>query len=290
MIPLFPKIDKNKKTVEEIPVKELLQKFGSPLFIFSERIIRKKYSLFKTALDKYYPNSQIAYSVVANYLPGILRVLKEEGVWAEATSGFEYWLAKKLGFGNNIIIFNGPDKKSDGLLNALRGGAMINTDNFTELERIGALTKKLGEEFSIGIRINVATGESFLSRFGFELESGEAYRILKTLTKKFPKIKIRGLHTHLNANINETGPYAIAAEKLSDFALILKKDFGFKIEYLNLGGGFAVPGARLLNNPIWVVPDVDEYVKEVAGVLNKKFPDDKPKLFFVPGRYLVDES
>ena len=190
MIPLFPKIDKNKKTVEEIPVKELLQKFGSPLFIFSERIIRKKYSLFKTALDKYYPNSQIAYSVVANYLPGILRVLKEEGVWAEATSGFEYWLAKKLGFGNNKIIFNGPDKKSDGLLNALRGGAMINTDNFTELERIGALTKKLGEEFSIGIRINVATGESFLSRFGFELESGEAYRILKTLTKKFPKINL----------------------------------------------------------------------------------------------------
>src|SRR3989344_9409335 len=126
MIPLFPKLDKNKKTIDGVSVDGLLKQYGSPMFVISERIIKKKYRLFSEALQKYYPNSQIAYSVKTNYLPGVVNTMKTLGCWAEVVSGFEYWLAKKIGFPENQIIFNGPDKKDSELETALKNEAAVN--------------------------------------------------------------------------------------------------------------------------------------------------------------------
>src|SRR3989344_1120912 len=111
--------NKNYEIVDDVEIQNLLEKFNSPLFIVSERIIKEKYQKLKDALRVFYPDSIISYSYKTNYLPEICKILKGCGVYAEAASGFEYWLAKKLGYQGSDIIFNGPYKKDDELLNAI---------------------------------------------------------------------------------------------------------------------------------------------------------------------------
>ena len=289
MIPLFPKLDKNKKTIDGVSVDGLLKQYGSPMFVISERIIKKKYRLFSEALQKYYPNSQIAYSVKTNYLPGVVNTMKTLGCWAEAVSSFEYWLAKKLDFPGNQIIFNGPDKKTDDIERALKDGALINIDNQNELERVITLIQNFDRPIKIGLRVNMKIGKNPWGRFGFDLENGQAFLVVKMLNEH-SNICIAGLHAHIGTNLDEPQRYAETVIKLSDFASKIKNNFDIDLEYLDLGGGFAVPGSRWLNNPIWVVPEIEEYIKDIVDVIEKKWPGKKPKLFFEPGRYLVDES
>ncbi|HEY9584211.1 MAG TPA: alanine racemase [Candidatus Paceibacterota bacterium] len=290
MIPIFPELDKNKKTIEGVKIKKLIEQYGSPLFVMSGRIIREKHRIFSEALAKYYSNSQIAYSVKTNYLPGVVNTLKALGCWAEAVSGFEYWLAKKLNFPGNQIIFNGPDKKTEEIETAVKEGALLNVDNQAELQRLIEIAEKAVGSVKIGLRVNAKVGQYPWSRFGFNLENGEAYEAVKMINKNHPNIGLSGLHTHIGTNLNEPKYYFEIAEKISDFALNLKKGFGIDLEYLDLGGGFAVPGSRWLNNPVWVVPEIEEYIKSIAEAIEKRWLGKKPKLFFEPGRYLVDEA
>ena len=290
MIPNFPVINKEEKTIEGVGIDFLADRYGTPLLIFSKRIIIEKYRKFKDALERHYPNAQIAYSVKANYLPALVTILKQEGAWAEVVSGFEYWLVKKLGFAGDQIIFNGPDKKTSEIETALRDGAIINIDNSDEMGRTANLSKKLSKKIGVGLRINAEIEKLNWSRFGFNLDNNEAYEAIKTIHKNGVRIEIRGLHVHMGTNINEPRYYSMAAEKLAEFALKIKKDFGFSVAYLDFGGGFAVPGSRWLNSPLWVVPDIEEYIKGIADIINKKFILEKPKLIFEPGRYLVDEA
>lgn len=290
MEPLFPKIDREKREIEGVSIDALVSQYGSPLLIFVERIIREKYRRLKEALGQYYPNSQIAYSVKTNYLPAIVNLMKRQGTFAEVVSGFELWLARKLGFKPQEIIFNGPDKKAEDIETALREGIMLNADNREELERIVQISQKLDRETAIGLRVSTAIGPYEWNRFGFNLDDGEAYEAVKKLRKTYPRITIAGLHHHLDSNVKDLQFYAEAAEKVSDFAIKIREDFNVDVQYLDFGGGFAAPGSRWLWHPLWVVADIREYIETIAKIINGKFSGQKPKLFVEPGRYLVDEA
>src|SRR3989344_9496339 len=175
MEPIFPSIDVDNETVEGVKIDNLVSQYGSPLLIFSKRIILEKYRKLKDALERHYPNAQIAYSVKTNYLPALVNILKQEGAFAEVVSGFEFWLAKRLGFKPQEIIFNGPDKKTADIETALREGVILNVDNQQELERIGHISQKLDGEATIGLRVCTTIGSYEWSRIGFNLDNGEAY-------------------------------------------------------------------------------------------------------------------
>ena len=289
-LPEFPEVNIEKGLIEGVSIGRLVEGYGSPLFIFSERVIKQKVSELRNALQRYYPNSQIAYSLKANYLPAILDTLRKEHIWAEAESEFEYWLSKKLGFSDNEIIFNAVDKEEDTLFAALSNGAVVNVGNFPELERIGKFTLASDKSASIGLQINLRVGSRYPSRHGFELDTGEAHEAVILLNKKFSNVHVRGLHVHLGPYIENIESYTLAAEQLSDFAIELKKDFDINIMYLDMRSGFLVPGARPFGREIWVVSEIGEYVKEIAAVLDRKFPDEKPRLYIEPGKFLVDEA
>src|SRR3989344_1538663 len=84
--------------------------------------------------------------------------------------------------------------------------------------------------------------------------------------------------------------YEDIAERLSDCAMAIEKKWGDFVQYLDFGGGFLVPGARSRRRIIWDVPEINEYIKRITNVLNKKFTNGKPCLIVEPGRYLVDEA
>lgn len=267
---------------------QLIEIYGSPLLVFDESIIKAKYTEIKETLDKLYPKNKIAYSVKTNYLPALVSILKNCGALAEVVSGFEYWLATKVGYEDRNIVYNGPDKSKESLEEALINGAMVNIDSREEFFSL-PFEKLKDKKIKIGIRTNTSTRSLSHQRFGFNLENGEVLNFVDEVKKKYPQCVIAGLHIHLGSVIKPNN-YGYVAELLSDYAISIEKKWGDSIQYIDFGGGFMVLGTRFAKKIFWDVPSIDEYIKSIVNVLNKKFPNEKPHLIVEPGRYLIDEA
>ena len=96
--------------IESVPVKSLINDYGSPLFVISEKQIRRNYQNATRIFKTRYPKVQFAWSYKTNYMNAVCQVFHQEGSWAEVVSGFEYEKALGNGVPGNKIIFNGPDK------------------------------------------------------------------------------------------------------------------------------------------------------------------------------------
>jgi diaminopimelate decarboxylase len=115
--------------IEGIPTKKLIEKYGSPLFVFSEKVMRRKNKEAFREVSLQYPNVKFAWSYKTNYLEAICAIFHQEGAWAEVVSGMEYERARLLGMPGKKIIFNGPGKTREQLSQVIQDGAMINIDH-----------------------------------------------------------------------------------------------------------------------------------------------------------------
>ena len=119
--------------IDGIPVSKLMEEYGSPVFVFSEKTIRNTISEARRAFETRYPKVQFAWSYKTNYLDAVCNVFHQEGSWAEVVSGFEYQKALRNGVPGNLIIFNGPDKSVEDLKKAVENRSLIHIDHFDEL-------------------------------------------------------------------------------------------------------------------------------------------------------------
>lgn len=279
--------------IDGVSIKELVEKFGSPLFVFSERKLRQQFRRLKQAFETRYPNVEFTWSYKTNYLKAICAILHQEGETAEVVSEFEYEKARRLGIPGHQIIFNGPYKPKEALRTAILEGAKINADTFEELADIEEIAKELGQKVKIGIRINMDTGiQPRWDRFGFNLESGQAEDAVKRIASS-EWLELNGLHCHIGTFILEPEAYENEVKKMVNFAYHIEDNYGFKIEYLDIGGG--LPSKNRLKGvylPAEIaVPDVEEYAERITTALLENLrPGDFPKLIIEAGRAIVDEA
>jgi len=282
-------------TIAGVPVEELIATHGSPLFVFSERTLRQTYRRAHAAFARRYPKMNFAWSYKTNYLKSICSVFHGEGALAEVVSDFEYEKARALGIPGENIIFNGPHKPREILRRALHEGARIQVDNLDELM---AIEEIVGEEGivapKISLRVYCDAGiRPVWSKFGFNLEDGEAFRAARRL-RHGGLVSLTGLHTHLGTFILDASAYRIAATKLMQFSRRLREELGFEIDTLNLGGGFA--SRNVLHGQQQpaeeIVPSFDEYAEAISkGILENLAPEaEPPQLYLETGRALVDEA
>lgn len=274
-------------------VQELLAEHGSPLFVFDEQALRNQYRKISGEFESRYPNVQFSWSYKTNYLNAICSVLHQEGEIAEVVSEFEYDKARTLGVSGKDIIFNGPHKGYTGLEKAFREDAMVHLDNFDELLLAEQVAKDLNKKISLAIRTNMDTGmKPAWSRFGFNLENGQAYEACSRIHKS-EWLDLRGLHTHVGTFILEPVIYANATRKLVEFMHQIEDGFGFNIDYLDLGGG--LPSKNRLKGvylpPEVAIPPYSEYAEAICGTLHQTLrPGEYPKLYMESGRAMVDEA
>ncbi len=282
-----------RKEIEGVPVEKLVEEFGSPLFVFSEKRLRQKFREFKNAFTLRYPNVEFSWSYKTNYLDAICAILHSEGETAEVVSEFEYEKARRLGVPGNKIIYNGPYKPLSSLKTAVKEGARINIDHFEEISDLEEVAKELGVKVKVGIRLNMDTGiKPQWSRFGFNLESGQALDAVKRIAAG-GVLELCGLHCHIGTFILDPSAYEKEVKKLVEFAYKVEDKFGFKIEYLDIGGGF--PSKNRLKGvylpPDVAVPSIDEFAEKICGALLSSLrPGDYPKLILESGRAIVDEA
>ncbi|NQV33868.1 MAG: alanine racemase [Phycisphaeraceae bacterium] len=279
--------------IEGVAVDDLVARFGSPLFVFSETRLRERYHSLYQAFATRYPHVTFGWSYKTNYLQAICAILHQEGAIAEVVSEFEYDKARKLGVPAESIIFNGPYKPISALRKAVGEGARINIDHADEIQDLEQVAVSLGRSICVGMRLNMDTGiHPQWSRFGFNLESGEALDIVKRLAHS-DKLILNGLHCHIGTFIMEPTAYAKQVEKMVTFGYQLEDQFGFKMDYLDLGGGLPsrskLKGAYL--PPDVGIPPMEEYAEAITNALYRHLrPGDQPQLILENGRALVDES
>ena len=280
--------------IDGFNVKNLIKEYGSPLFVISEKTIRETYKEANRAFKTRYPKVQFAWSYKTNYINAVCNVFHQEGSWAEVVSGFEYTKALRNGVPGNKIIFNGPDKTDDDLIMAINNNSPIHIDHLDELYRLSELAAELKKRPSVAIRVNMDTGiYPMWDRFGFNYENGQAWDAINKIILG-DKLELIGLHAHIGTFMLSPSAYAIAANKLSDLALGLKKKFGKTIQYIDMGGGFAskntLKGSFLPGED--TSPTFDQFAESICtALLNAGFVEkDLPLLILETGRAMIDEA
>ncbi len=282
-----------RRDIDGVPVEDLVERFGSPLFVFSEKRLRQQFRYLKRLFEGYYPRVEFSWSYKTNYLDAVCRIFHQEGAGAEVVSDFEYEKARRLGVPGDRIIFNGPYKPKEALLRAAREGARINADSLDEILDLEEVAKELGTKLRIGLRVNMDTGiHPRWDRFGFNLESGEVLSVARRIAAG-GRLEVVGLHCHQGTFILEPDAYFRAAEKLVRLCRKLEESFGWTVEYLDLGGGF--PSRSRLKGlylpPEVAVPPLSEYAERISqALLSTLPPGDYPLLILETGRALVDEA
>nr|WP_255327504.1 alanine racemase [Lebetimonas sp. JH292] len=191
------KSQKIRSEIDGVKVRDLVEKFGSPLFVFSQRSIEDKYLEFKEAFSSRYPEVEFWWSYKTNYLDAICKIYHKLGSKAEVVSEFEYQKARRNGIDGKDIIFNGPYKPKEALKVAVKEGAKIHIDHLYEINDLEDIADEFGINIPVAIRCNMDTGiYPQWSRFGFNIDNGEAYEAIKRIYKG-KKLYLTGLHAHI---------------------------------------------------------------------------------------------
>ena len=280
--------------IDNNTVSALIQNYGSPLFVLSEKTIRNTYQNAYRAFSTRYPKVQFAWSYKTNYLDAVCRIFHQEGAWAEVVSGFEFDKALKNKVSGDHIIFNGPDKSEEDLKKAVVSGSLIHIDHFDELYSLIDLAEHLDKKPRVSIRVNMDTGiYPQWDRFGFNYENGEAWDALNRIMLS-EKLELTGLHTHIGTFILTANAYQKAASKLADLAVGVERKYGHAVKYIDMGGGFAskntLKGAYLPGYD--TAPTFDEYADAItSAIINSGIkPENLPLLVLETGRALIDDA
>ncbi|MBC6491339.1 hypothetical protein ACFSQD_13735 [Flavihumibacter stibioxidans] len=282
------------RQIDGVSVHSMMAQYGSPLFVLSERTIRRNYQDAVRAFTTRYPKVQFAWSYKTNYLNAVCRIFHQEGSWAEVVSGFEYRKALGNEVPGNRIIFNGPEKTNAELELAVNNGSLIHIDHFDELFQLIELSDTLKKKPRVAIRVNMDTGVyPMWDRFGFNYENGQAWSALTKIVES-GKMELTGLHCHIGTFMLSTDAYATAVKKLGDLAWKCKTQLNNPVQYIDLGGGF--PSSNTLRGSFLPgtdsVPSVDEFAEAItSGLLKLGFgADELPLLILESGRVLVDDA
>ncbi len=274
---------------------ELANKYGTPLYVLDEDLMRKNCRTYKNALEKYYDgNGMVLFASKAFCSLYTCKLIAEEGLGLDVVSGGELYTAVKAGFPMENVFFHGNNKTRAELELAVKNGVgHIVCDNIYELEMLDALAEENGVVQKIMFRIKpgvdahthdfVKTGQ-IDSKFGFALENGEAFEIIEKALK-MNNVEVDGVHCHIGSQIFDIEPFCETARVMMDFVSEIKDKLSLEINMLNLGGGFGIKYTDE-DDPV----PYDRYIKEVSATV-KEIAAEKgikvPKILIEPGRSVV---
>ena len=223
-------------------VEKIAETVPKPFYVYDEKGIRETVrSIYKAfAWNKGYKEY---FAVKATPLPGILKIMKEEGCGTDCSSYPELVLSDVCGFKGHDIMFSSNDTPVKDMQEAYKLGAIINLDDFTMidfLEQVAGIPETIccrynpGGVFSLGNDIMDNPGDS---KYGMTKDQlREAFKILK---KK--GVKHFGIHAFLASNTVSNGYYPELARQLFQLAVEMKHDTGVAVEFINLSGGVGIP-------------------------------------------------
>lgn len=274
---------------EQIPLRRLAQKYGTPLYVYSARTIRERFHTFDQAFGKT-PHT-VCYSVKANSNLTILRLLARMGAGFDIVSGGELERVRRADKKSlKKIVFSGVGKTADELKLALKAGILLfNIESESEMELLAECAGKLRKTAPVALRVNpdvpaqthpyISTG---LREHKFGVPIGEAAALYRRAAAH-KHLRVTGVSLHIGSQINFILPFGIAVERATELIRQLTAD-GHKIIFLDAGGGLGISydSREPLQFPLFV----GEYASAIAARLHH-LPAPRPHLLLEPGRAIV---
>jgi len=274
---------------------KLAQKYGTPCYIFSESIIRKKCRQYTSSFSKKNIDFEIIYAGKAFLVKAMCNILKEEGLSLDVSSGGELYTALSAGFPPEKIFFHGNNKSKKEIEFALKEkvGTMM-VDSEYELDLIDQIAENLNTKVEIILRVTpgvdththkyIQTGQVD-SKFGISIERVPSF-MKKVLSKEH--VSYNGLHFHLGSQIFDLSPYVLAIKEMVKLMRKIKDLEGINTLNLNLGGGL---GIKYLESD--QPPSIENFVNLIVDSVKNEVRKNNlimPKILIEPGRSIVAEA
>lgn len=274
---------------------ELVQNYGTPLYVMNEAVIRDTLRRYKQSIDENYDNGgMVAFASKACSFKEMYRLVASEGCGADIASGGELYTAMQAGFPAERLIMHGNCKSEDEIRMALEYGVgRLVINDLYDLRRVARVARWMGREAAVYLRITpgieahthtaIMTGQ-IDSKFGFTLSTGEAMEAIREAIAT-EGVVLKGLHCHIASQVFDEKPFEDAAEIMLSLLERVRTETGVTLTELDLGGGFGVPYTAE-DHP----KDCTEYMRLVAGAVKEKarslgFP--LPYIVIEPGRSVV---
>jgi diaminopimelate decarboxylase len=270
-------------------VKELAEKYDTPLYVLSEKRIRDNYNRLHNALISNYKHLRVYYAAKANSNLTVLKILQSEGAYLDTVSPGEVFMGLSSGYTPDRILFTGTNVRDDELKFLAGANITVNVDSKSELDRL----LKIAVPQILSVRVNPEIGAGHHShcitagpesKFGlWEEETIQAYAIAKRA-----RVERFGIHMHIGSGILEMEPYVLAVEKLLSIAKRVHDEVSIDFEFIDIGGGLGVP-----YKPEDKDLDLTEFSNKVVAMFKSKVKEyglGKPFLCVEPGRYLVCDA
>jgi len=260
---------------------ELCSKYGSPLFVYEESVIRNQ---FRQLVDNFtYSAFKVHYAVKSNYNPSILKVLLEEGCGVDTVSAFEVRFCLENGFKADDIIFTGDNSTDEEMQYCIDHNVLVNVGSLSQLERLGKL--KSGNKVAVRINPDIGAGHhSHCITGGPHTKFGiyhDQIGKIKDIVAKY-SLKLVGLHSHIGTGILESQSFLEAM----DITLGVAEQID-TLEFVDFGGGIGIP-YKENQTPL----DLVDFGAKVS-LHFEKFCDKygkKLELKVEPGRFLVCQA
>ena len=234
----------NQLMAENLPVKQLAEQFGTPLYVYSRATLERHWHAFNNAFGEH-PHL-VCFAVKSNPNIAILNIMAKLGSGFDIVSQGE--LERVLAAGGDAakVVFSGVAKSRQEIARALEVNIRcFNVESEAELLRINQIAGEMGKIAPISLRVNpdvdahthpyISTGLKE-NKFGVSVEQArEVYKVAATL----PNIKIVGMDCHIGSQLTELQPFLDAVDRLIVLMEQLKQD-GIHLKHLDLGGGLGV--------------------------------------------------
>jgi len=287
--------EKNHLEIGGCDCLDLVNTYGTPLYVMDEALFRENCRRYKNAIEKYYDGKGlVVYASKALCTTAICKIIEQEGLGLDVVSGGELYTAITAGFPMERVYFHGNNKTYEELMLAIENNVgRIVIDNKEELVMVHEIAYKSGKKVNVSFRVKpgidtnthefISTGQ-IDSKFGMAVENGEAFEIISKALK-LSNLNVMSLHCHIGSQLFDLELFKLAAKVMLEFVAELKEKLNIEIGELNLGGGFGVKYTKEDEEIDYdsFIGAVSEVVKGVCSQKGIKVP----KIVIEPGRSIA---
>ncbi len=268
--------------VENVNSNKLINLFGTPLYVYSEKKIIENISRFKKEFKSI--NPLICFSVKSNANTEILKLISKNGLGADVVSQGELIRALKAGVKPKKIVYSGVGKTRSELKFAIsKNILLINAESENEIIEIEKIAKIVKKKIKVGLRLNPDTDANTLKAIStgkkdnkFGINSSKLKEILKNY-KNSKYLNFACISVHIGSQITSHKPYEKMLKVLQNSINLINHNF----EYIDLGGGM---GIKYNKND-----EILNYSK-YENLINKFLKKNKSKIIFEPGRSIIGSA
>lgn len=288
------KNDEGILNIGGISVKELAEKYKTPLYIMDMAHIENNIKQYKTWFKSEKFNTTVVYASKAFLSKGICQVLDKYDVHIDAVSGGELYTIVASNFPTEKIHMHGNNKSIEELEMCLelKIGSII-LDNMDEVKKLVEVCKIKNKKMKVMLRINTGIDahtheyiktSKHSSKFGESIFDDSAEKVVEEVLKN-EELEFLGFHCHIGSQIFDTNAFLEGIDVMVKYTKEISEKYNIYIPEINLGGGF---GVYYTEEDVEI--EIDKFMKTMIEYLEKSLEREKLKIENVtiePGRSIV---